>query len=534
MPPQLLEIGGVPVPLCALVDVVDDLHAIQGEPRGAGQLLDPLQAPEQDRPCDALIGHPSCGADETDVLGVGIDHLLRLLHGPGGDGVDQAVRGLEPGLKLGPVLVEVLDRSPGQAFVHGCLGHRGGHGPQHPGVERLGDQIVRPELELLQVICPEHRIGDRLPGQIGKGAGGGDLHLLRDRACPDVEGASEDEWESEDVVDLVRVVAAPRGNDHIVPRGPGVRVWNLRVGIGQSEDDGIGGHRLHHLLGDGARNRHSDQGVGSLEGIGQGPGVGLHGEFPLDVGEVVTLAVDDALGVGQEDVCRVDTELDEEPGRCDAGRSGPGEDHSGLGDVPLGQLQRVEKAGSPDDRRPVLVVVEHRDVEPIAECLLDVEALRGLDVLEIDAADRRGQHLAKSDHVVGVGGVDLEVENVDVGKALEQDRLPLHHRLSGEGTDVPQSQDRRAVGDHRHQIAAIRELECSLGIVGDHQARLGHTRGVGQAQVRLGGGRLGGSDRDLPRAGFRVVFECLGEVRLVGHGHRTLPAGRFRISPLAL
>ena len=40
-----------------------------------------------------------------------------------------------------------------------------------------------------------------------------------------------------------------------------------------------------------------------------------------------------------------------------------------------------------DDRGAVLVVVKHRDVEQLAQPLLDDEALRRADVLEIDAAE---------------------------------------------------------------------------------------------------------------------------------------------------
>jgi hypothetical protein len=45
------------------------------------------------------------------------------------------------------------------------------------------------------------------------------------------------------------------------------------------------------------------------------------------------------------------------------------------------------------------------------------------------------------------GFVDLDVEHVDAGELLEQDRLALHHRLGGERPDVAEAQHRGAVGD---------------------------------------------------------------------------------------
>ena len=59
-----------------------------------------------------------------------------------------------------------------------------------------------------------------------------------------------------------------------------------------------------------------------------------------------------------------------------------------LGHVAVGQVQRVDQAGGGDDRRAVLVVVEHRDVHQLAQALLDDEALGRLDVFEVDAAER--------------------------------------------------------------------------------------------------------------------------------------------------
>ena len=59
------------------------------------------------------------------------------------------------------------------------------------------------------------------------------------------------------------------------------------------------------------------------------------------------------------------------------------------GDVAAGEMERVDQAGGGDDRGAVLVVVEDRDVHQLAQPALDDEAVRRLDVLEIDAAEGR-------------------------------------------------------------------------------------------------------------------------------------------------
>ena len=79
--------------------------------------------------------------------------------------------------------------------------------------------------------------------------------------------------------------------------------------------------------------------------------------------------------------------------------------------------------------------------------LLDLEALRRLDVLEVDAAEGRLEQLDGADELLGIVGGDLDVEDVDVGEALEEDALALHHRLAGERPDVAQAEHRGAVGD---------------------------------------------------------------------------------------
>ena len=85
---------------------------------------------------------------------------------------------------------------------------------------------------------------------------------------------------------------------------------------------------------------------------------------------------------------------------------------------------------------------------------LDREAVGGLDVFEVDRAEGRLQRADDIGQFFGVGLVHLDVETVDIGKFLEQDRLALHHRFGGQRADVAKAQHRRPVGDHRHQIGA--------------------------------------------------------------------------------
>ncbi len=165
----------------------------------------------------------------------------------------------------------------------------------------------------------------------------------------------------------------------------------------------------------------------------------------------------------------------------------------------------------------MLVVVEHRDVEQLLQLALDHEALGALDVLEIDAAEGRPDVLHHRDELVRGGGLDLDVDGIHVGEALEQHRLALHHWLGRQGSEVAQPEDGGAVGDHRHQVALGGVVVGGVGILGDLAHRGGDARGIGQRQVPLGAHRLGGVHPDLPGGGEAMEGQRLfvGDAALV-------------------
>ena len=90
----------------------------------------------------------------------------------------------------------------------------------------------------------------------------------------------------------------------------------------------------------------------------------------------------------------------------------------------------------------------------MAELTLDVEALRRLDVLKVDAAQRwleRGNDL---NQFVRVALGEFDIEYIDAREFLEQAALALHDGFAGQWADVAQAQHGRAVGHHAHQIPA--------------------------------------------------------------------------------
>src|SRR5690606_10750783 len=125
------------------------------------------------------------------------------------------------------------------------------------------------------------------------------------------------------------------------------------------------------------------------------------------------------------------------------------------------------EGGGDGNGRSVLVVMEHRDVHARAQLALDLEALRCLDVFKVDAAKsglERGDDL---DQGIRVGFVDLDIENVDACKLLEQDGLAFHDGLGGQRANGSQSQHCRAVCDDTDKVATGGVAEYVGRIVDD-------------------------------------------------------------------
>ncbi len=245
------------------------------------------------------------------------------------------------------------------------------------------------------------------------------------------------------------IVRAAGGDDGVLAHRAHVLRRDLGIGIGHGEDDRLVGHRLDHRLGHRALDRQAEEHVGALHRLFERARLGAHGVGALPLVHALGAALPEhALGVAQDGVLvRHAHRLDE----LDAGdRRGTRAVHHHLDvlDVAAGEMQRIDQAGGRDDGRAVLVVMEDRDVHQLAQALLDDEALRRLDVLEVDAAEGRPQEAHAVDEFVDVLGADLDVHAVDVGEALEQDRLAFHHRLAGQRADVAQAEHGGAVGDH--------------------------------------------------------------------------------------
>ena len=145
----------------------------------------------------------------------------------------------------------------------------------------------------------------------------------------------------------------------------------------------------------------------------------------------------------------------------------------------------------------MLVIVEDWNLQGPAQLRLNDEALRRFNILQVDSTECGLQHLAGADDILRVVGGQLKIKDIDVGKAFEEDRLPLHDRLACGRTDVAQTQNSGPVRNYGNQVRLSRVLVDEIRLALDGQARSGYSGSVGQAQITLGQARLGRGDRNL-------------------------------------
>ena len=336
--PQLEEPLGQAIE--ALVAVgIDDLHALQIDADALGRLPDARFVADQHGPRDALFLHLRGGPLGARLLALGEGHAAAHALGLGLDGGHHVVAPAEVLLQGLAVGLHVDLVHAGDAVADRRLGHGGGHVEQHPVVEGLGDEVVGAEAHFLPAVGLDDGVGHLLLGEGGQGACAGNLHALRDGGRAHVECAAEHEREAEHVVDLVRIVAAPRRHDDVVAGGRGLRVADLRVGVGHREHDGPLGHRADHVLVDDAAHGDAEEQVRPDHRVGQRARLGLHGDALLDAPDgVLAPLVDDAVAVGEDHVRGIDPHLHEHVDAGDAGGPRAGADHLELLEVLAGDL----------------------------------------------------------------------------------------------------------------------------------------------------------------------------------------------------
>src|SRR5690606_33291620 len=316
---------------------------------------------------------------------------------------------------------------------------------------------------------------------------------------------------------------------------PGCQRVELRVRVGQGEDDRGLVHDAEVVGGEQVGGGGPDEDVGAPQRVAQRPGatvlVGAGGDG-LQVRVLVPASVvDDSVDVDGDDVGRFLVLQQPDDGRT--GGPHPADDDAAAGDVLVVHTQRVAQRGQHHDRRAVLVVVEHRDVQLLPQARLDFQAAGSRDGLQDDAAVDRCDQYQGADDLDGALAAQAQRPGVDPGELLEQRGLSFHHRQRCFRTEVAQAEHGRAVGDHGDGVALDREPPGVFRVLRDRGAHPGHAGGVGAGEVvAVGQGDPGvdlylaaqvhqeGAVRDLAHPDPVQGVQHLGEVVGVIGGER--------------
>ena len=291
---------------------------------------------------------------------------------------------------------------------------------------------------------------------------------------------------------------------------------DFRPGIGHRKDDRVRGHPLHVLHVDDVRHAQPNEHVGALHHFRQG--VPVHrrirhvGVARLRGVQVVSIGGDRPITVDPHDV--LDAHLQEHFRDGGARSPDPHRHNPNLLQVLLHDLQRVEQGGRRDHRRPMLIVVEDRNVELFLQSLLDGKAARGGNVFQVDAAKHRGNAADRFDNLLHVGRIEANRKPIHPRKFLQELRLALHHGNRSARPDVTKPQDRRAVGHNRDGVAFDCQPMGVFGRVVDRLGHPGHARGVRHRQLIAG--PEGGLALDLQ---LPTEVHEKGPIRHVHHVH---------------
>ena len=98
----------------------------------------------------------------------------------------------------------------------------------------------------------------------------------------------------------------------------------------------------------------------------------------------------------------------------------------------------------------MLVVMHHRNVQRTFQTFFDIEALRCLDILEVNTAKGGGNTFYSFAELFRVFLVNLNIKHIDTTIDFKEQALSFHHGFTTQGTNITQSQHSCSVRDDSH------------------------------------------------------------------------------------
>ena len=418
-------------------------------------LLDTFAPADENRLGDAFLHTGDGSADDAHIFALGKGDAQRVGAGALNNRLHRKSALVKEQCQFLLIFAEVFNRTAGNAAIHRRLGDGNRNGGNQARVKRFGDDIILAVNERLPAISGHDFLAGRRLGKIGDGIHRRHFHRLIDGGRAHIERATEQVREAENVIDLVRIIRAAGGDNRVIAYLVHLLRHDFRHRVGKRQHQRFRRHRLHHLAGEQSRLRDAKEDVRARERFREAARFRLGDKLRLASVELAGAAfINRPLGIADDDVLLLHAQIHKHIQTRHACRARARGDHAHLGDVLVLQAQCVDERRRGNNRGAVLVVVENRDVHPLLEAVFNFKTFRRLDVFQVDTAKRRLQRGDRFDKLLRVGLIHFDIKHINPGKLLEQHALAFHDGLAGECADITESQHRRAVGNHRHQIGA--------------------------------------------------------------------------------
>src|SRR6185437_12832085 len=210
------------------------------------------------------------------------------------------VRFAEQALELFAIFVQV-DGFLRDSGIHGGFSDSAGFANQNARIKRLGNEVVSSKTQAVDTVSATNSVRNIFLRKIGQGMSGGEFHLMIDGGSANVERSAEDERESQNIVDLVGIVGATGGEDHIRACLLGVFKTDLRIRIRHGKNDRSRRHGSDHILINCSLYGASDENVGPAHGVGQSACVGVADEpIFIRVHALAAALVENSLGIAEK------------------------------------------------------------------------------------------------------------------------------------------------------------------------------------------------------------------------------------------
>ena len=127
----------------------------------------------------------------------------------------------------------------------------------------------------------------------------------------------------------------------------------------------------------------------------------------------------EAMEIKEIDVFSSDAEFHEHIQTCNARGTAAGGDDFDLGKLTIRELESVHHGCTDHNRGPVLIVMKNRNTHALAADLFHDEAIRCLDVFQVDRTEGRLQSANVLGELLRIHFIYFNVETIDMGKLLK-------------------------------------------------------------------------------------------------------------------